>query len=478
MTDPFAPVQPDEQEVTGRAQALTLFELNSLVHAVLKHTLAPSYWLKAEISELRVASNGHCYLELVQKDERSGSLRAKARANIWRNNYVMLSRLFERATGQTLAAGIKVLVEVEVSFHELYGYSLQILDIDPTYTLGDLAQRRAAILCQLEEDGVIDLNKELTLPRVVSRIAIISSATAAGYGDFCNQLQQSGYAFTTKLFAATMQGDRVEESVIAALNAIAAEQDRWDVVVIIRGGGAVTDLGGFDSYLLAANVAQFPLPVLTGIGHERDDTIIDRVAHTRFKTPTAVAAFLIENRAGETALLDDLRQRLIAAVQRQLQDDRAGLDRLVQDLRLAAVRNTTAQRQRFEAMAHSYQLAATRFVSRQRQQQALLGAKLRVLAQTSLDREAARRDALFQRLRSLPPQWLHREDERLANLARSIRLAGPERILALGFTITLRDGRPVSRADELRQGDLLVTRFADGQRQSVVIEPQSTETKQ
>ena len=272
MIDPFAPTYEAVPEAATQAQpaALSLFELNARVRAMLHHTLPDCYWVAAEISDLRVASNGHCYMELVQKDTFSGSLVAKARAMIWRQNYVMVRSHFEHATQQRLVAGIKVLVYVSVEFHELYGYSLNIVDIDPTYTLGDLAQRRQEIIRQLQDDGVMDLNKELPLPRVLRRIAVISSATAAGYGDFCNQLQQSGYDFTLKLFPAVMQGDKVERSVIDALNAIAAECDDWDVVVIIRGGGATTDLNGFESYLLATNVAQFPLPILTGIGHERD----------------------------------------------------------------------------------------------------------------------------------------------------------------------------------------------------------------
>ena len=261
-----------------------------MVHAVLQHTLPDTYWLAAEVGEMRVASNGHCYLEFVQKDEVGGTLLAKARGHIWRQGYVNISAQFRRATGQDLRAGLNVLAEVEVTFHELYGYSLRVVNIDPTYTLGDLAAQRQAIIRQLEADGVINLNKEIPLPRLIRRVAVISSATAAGYGDFCRQLEQSGYGFELQLFPAVMQGDGVEQSVIAALDRIAAEPGRWDVAVIIRGGGSSLDLHGFDTYLLAANVAQFPLPVLSGIGHERDDTLVDLVAHTRLKTPTAVAA--------------------------------------------------------------------------------------------------------------------------------------------------------------------------------------------
>ena len=308
------PLSPRPQAAVSPRTALSLFELNSMVHAVLQHTLPDTYWLAAEVGEMRVASNGHCYLEFVQKDEVGGTLLAKARGHIWRQGYVNISAKFRRATGQDLRAGLKVLAEVEVSFHELYGYSLHVVDIDPTYTLGDLAAQRQAIIRQLEADGVINLNKEIPLPRLIRRVAVISSATAAGYGDFCRQLEQSGYGFELQLFPAVMQGDGVEQSVIAALDRIAAEPGRWDVAVIIRGGGSSLDLHGFDTYLLAANVAQFPLPVLSGIGHERDDTLVDLVAHTRLKTPTAVAAFLVQHREDEAARLYQFAQRLQQAV--------------------------------------------------------------------------------------------------------------------------------------------------------------------
>ena len=313
--NPFAPSAPADDAAPRRAQAMTLFELNCTVRGVLRETLRQAVWVVAEVSDLRVASNGHCYLELVQKDGQSGSLVAKARATIWRSRYFALSQDFSRLTGQSLQSGLKIMVRVSVVFHELYGYSLDISDIDPSYTLGDIQAQRRAIIARLEAEGVMHLNRGLPLPRLLRRVAVVSSETAAGYGDFCNQLAQSGFAFELKLFPAVMQGDRVEESIIAALDAIAAEAGRWDVVAIIRGGGATTDLHGFDTYLLAANVAQFPLPVLTGIGHERDETILDLVAHKRLKTPTAVAAFLVESRQAEAAVLQALAQRLHTAAQ-------------------------------------------------------------------------------------------------------------------------------------------------------------------
>ena len=253
--------------------SLSLLELNALVRRSLEQCLPDEYWIQAELSDVRSNTTGHCYLEFVQKDPRSNNLVAKARGMIWSNIYRLLKPYFEETTGQLFASGIKVLVKVTVQFHELYGYSLTVLDIDPAYTLGDMARRRREILMQLEEEGVLTLNKELEMPVLPQRIAVISSATAAGYGDFCHQLQHNsgGFFFYTELFPALMQGNQVEESVLAALDRINDRVNEFDVVVIIRGGGATSDLSGFDTYLLAAACAQFPLPVITGIGHERDE---------------------------------------------------------------------------------------------------------------------------------------------------------------------------------------------------------------
>ena len=276
-------------------EPITLYELNELVKETLELGMPDTYWVQAELSEVRV-NNGHCYVEFVQKDRRGSGLVAKARGNIWRNVFAILKPTFEQSTGQLFTAGIKVLVEVSISFHELYGYSLNVIDIDPSYTLGDMARKRQEILRQLQEEGVLELNKELDMPMLPRRIAVISSPTAAGYGDFSNQLMnnQGGFYFYTELFPAIMQGDGVEQSILQALDIIYSREDEFDVVVIIRGGGATSDLTGFDTYPLAAAVAQFPLPVITGIGHERDDTVLDMVSHTRVKTPTAAAEFLLD----------------------------------------------------------------------------------------------------------------------------------------------------------------------------------------
>ena len=294
-------------------QSFSLSQLNGFVRQAIELTLPDLFWVRAELSEVRPNARGHYYLSLVEHDD-EGVITAQAKANIWCNAAQKIVPRFEFESGQRLREGLKVLLQVRITYHEVYGFALNVVGIDAGYTLGDAAKRRQEIIRQLKEDGIFDLNRELELPRLLTKVAVISSATAAGFGDFQNQLQNSGHAFITKLFPAVMQGENVESSIIGALGAIYEEKDKWDCVVIIRGGGATTDLNGFESYLLAAHIAQFPLPILTGIGHERDDTIADAVAHTKLKTPTAVAAFLITCRENEVELVNALENRLATAV--------------------------------------------------------------------------------------------------------------------------------------------------------------------
>ncbi|MBQ7415095.1 MAG: exodeoxyribonuclease VII large subunit [Prevotella sp.] len=289
----------------------TLHTLNALVKEAIAAELPDEYWVEAELSECR-ESRGHCYMELVEKDETSNTPVAKASAKCWKQTWAVVQPYFERTTGQPLRAGMKVLLKVYPQFHEAFGFSWIVTDIDPNYTLGDMAQRRQQIIAQLKAEGVFDLQRELVIPRFCQRIAVISAATAAGYGDFCRQLEENEYGlvFYPTLFPAVMQGEQVEQSVIAALNRINGHADDYDVVVIIRGGGSTSDMSGFDTLSLAENVANFPLPIITGIGHDRDECVLDMVSNTRVKTPTAAAAFLIAHLADTLQHLNDLQQRL------------------------------------------------------------------------------------------------------------------------------------------------------------------------
>ena len=408
-------------------QVLSLFELNRFVKQALHNHLPDTYWVQAELSDVRSNSSGHCYLEFVQKDTGGNHLIAKARGTIWSNIFKMLKPYFEQETGQQFASGIKVLVQVSVEFHELYGYSLTVLDIDPTYTLGDMARRRREIILRLEEEGVLTMNKELDMPLAPRRIAVISSATAAGYGDFCDQLKNNPYglSFQTKLFPAVMQGERVEESIISALESVYQELDEWDVVVLIRGGGATSDLSGFDTYNLAANCAQFPLPIITGIGHERDETVLDIVAHTRVKTPTAAAEYLI-GRLYETALkLEDHASRVVNKVEERLNWEHTRLNRLSERIPMNVRMCLQAGHYAVKGIQHRIDVAL---------QERLL-----------------------------------KEKHRLQLLEHQVRTASPEHLLKRGYSITLLDGRAVTDISMLKEGDVVTTRYAKGESQSVIM---------
>ena len=299
-------------------QSLTLLDLQRMVRATLESRFRDPLWISAEISELKVNRSGHCYLNLVEKGATDGAPRAEARAVIWKSAYLPMASMFEAATGATLRAGLRVLVRVIVTYHEIYGFSLQIIDIDPRYTLGEIERRRRETIARLQQDGVWDMNRELELPRPTLRIAIVSSDTAAGYQDFMNELGRSTYRFQTTLFRSLMQGDAAEESIVAALTEIAQREEDFDVVAIIRGGGSTSDLALFDSYLIASYVAQFPLPIFSGIGHDKDVSVVDMVAHTSLKTPTAVATKLVEMADYEMTLVENFATEIAHNVEDML----------------------------------------------------------------------------------------------------------------------------------------------------------------
>lgn len=291
---------------TSKESCITLYELQHMVRTTVEECFATPLWVSAEISELKVNRSGHCYLNLVEKGNSEGAPRAEARAVIWRNNYTQIDAMFREATGSPLASGIGVLVRVVVTYHEIYGFSLQIIDLDPNYTLGDVERRRRETIERLKEDGVWDMNRELSLPRPLLRIAVVSSATAAGYRDFMTEIGSSPFNFNVTLFEATMQGEGAEESVVNALSAIAERESDFDIAVIIRGGGSTSDLALFDSYRIALYVTQMPMAVITGIGHDKDVSVVDMVAHYMCKTPTAVGAFLVDSATAELNTIYDL----------------------------------------------------------------------------------------------------------------------------------------------------------------------------
>lgn len=402
---------------------ITLFELNRLVREAIEDALPMEYWVEAELSECR-ESRGHCYMELIQKDEQTATPIAKASAKCWANKWLTIRPYFERTTGQQLHAGMKVLLQVYPQFHEAYGFSWIVTDIDPTYTLGDMARKRQEIIQKLKAEGVFDLQKELQLPVFCQRIAVISSQTAAGYGDFCNQLADNpyGFKFETQLFPAIMQGEGVEQSIISALEQI--YDMPFDCVVIIRGGGATSDMSGFDTLALAENVANFPTPIITGIGHERDESILDMISHTRVKTPTAAAALLIDHLKGVLETIEGAQSMITHYVQQKLS---------IANSQLSIIS---------EAIPRLFLIVKTR--------------------------QESKIDALYTRLPTLIERRLTSERHRLQLMDEKLKALDPTLLLARGYSITMHNGRAVKDASQLPPGAEIETRLAKGTIHSVI----------
>ena len=394
-----------------------------MVRESIECEMPEEYWVEAELSECR-ETRGHCYMELIQKDELSATPVAKAPAKCWANKWLTIRPYFERITGQQLHAGMKVLLQVYPQFHEAYGFSWIVNDIDPTYTIGDMARKRQEIIKKLKDEGVFDLQKELQLPMFCQRIAVISSQTAAGYGDFCNQLADNpyGFKFETQLFPATMQGEGVEQSIINALERI--YDTDYDCVVIIRGGGATSDMSGFDTLALAENVANFPIPIITGIGHERDESILDMVSHTRVKTPTAAAAFLIEHLKEVLDVIDNSQDRIARYAQQKL---------TTLNSQLAIVS---------ESIPRLFSLVKTR--------------------------QESKLDIFEQRMRTSIDRRLTSESHKLELISEKLKALDPTLLLARGYSITMHNGHAVKDASSLAPGTEIETRLAKGTIHSII----------
>lgn len=422
--------------------ALTLYELNNLVSEVISSVMPDEYWVEAEISELRVV-RGNCYMELVQKAEDTRTPVARASAKCWRTYWTLVQSSFERVTGRQICPGIKVMMRVHADFHEAYGFSWIVTDINPEYTLGDIARRRREIIARLKEEGVFDLQKELIIPLFAQRVAVISSDNAAGYDDFCNQLQnnEKGLAFSVKLYPAVMQGESTETSVIDALDRIYKDEDKFDVVVIIRGGGATSDLSGFDTLSLAENVANFPLPIIVGIGHNRDESVLDLVANMSVKTPTAAAAFLIDRLAAVAARVDAAATSLSKYVTNRIEQEKSRIKYLSTVLPSLYAAVKSRENMRISRMSDSLYVAVRQIVAS----------------------EKARLDLMPQRLSGAWRQAVTGESHRLQMLEQRVAASDPKRMLARGYTLTLHDGRAVTDLSSLKKGDMLTTLFAGGE---------------
>ncbi|MFV0471380.1 MAG: exodeoxyribonuclease VII large subunit [Paludibacteraceae bacterium] len=403
--------------------SISLSELTTQIQKVIRQQFSRQVWIRAEIGECR-ENNGHCYLELIEKEKDTEQIVAKSRAVIWASTYRMLKPYFEGSTGQSLQAGINILVAVIVDYSGQYGFNLIVRDINPTFTIGEMAARRLEIVRKLENDGVMDMNKQLLLPLLPRRFAIVSSATAAGYDDFYNQLHSSPFVFYTKLFPAIMQGEQAEQSIIGALDKIYRHYEYFDAVIIIRGGGAVTDLSCFDSYNLALNCTQFPLPIIVGIGHTRDISILDKVAHTSVKTPTAAADFFV----------DILTKR---------EDE---LFELAEDIRTAIVKRTNDEYQKLKLIALQLKQASkTGYIKKKHELE-----RYKILLKNSAH------------------NILKEQKNRLQLLDNKLAVHSPLYLLKQGYSITVANGKRILSPQEVSVGDTLTTYLQAGHIKSEV----------
>lgn len=422
------------------AHYITLGELQQMVRQTIDERFALPLWVCAEIAEIKVNQSGHCYLSLIEKREGDGLPAAQARAVIWRSHYPRLAAWFEAASGTPLAVGIRLLAKVHVTYHELYGFSLQITDIDPSYTLGDLERQRRETIARLQADGVWEMNRELPLPMPVQRVAVVSSAQAAGYQDFCQELARSPYRFRVELFEAFMQGRAAEESIVAALCAVAGRQEEFDAVVLIRGGGSRNDLVCFDAYRLCSHVAQFPLPVLTGIGHDKDTSVADLVAAVALKTPTAVAGWLVDRMAEAVAALDAAARELRELSRERMQREALQLTREAAELRQSASQLVAGHRLRMERISGEVRRLSTAVIESRKATVKHLAAELPAAVRGFMERRGAR----------------------LAAAADLVAARSPERILRLGFAVVRSGGTARTSVRGVNPGDLLEVELADG----------------
>ena len=426
---------------------LSLFELNNLVREVIATDLSMEYWVEAELSEVREV-RGHCYMELVQKDMFSNTPVAKASAKCWKSKWMYVRPKFEQITGQYLHTGMKVMLKVYADFHEAYGFSWIVTDINPEYTLGDMAKKRMQIIEQLKQEGVFDLQKELEIPMFAQRVAVISSQNAAGFGDFTRQLTDNsyGFKFQVELFPAIMQGEGIEGSVIAALDAINERLDEFDVVVIIRGGGATSDMSGFDTLALAENVANFPLPIITGIGHDRDESVLDMISHTKVKTPTAAAALLIEHLEVVWQMLMEAENELVTVAQHRIENEKQRLSHIAEKIPVLFSLVKTHYENVLDKLLMTISSMINEKVSSEKHNVQLMEEKIKPLVDVRLQKEKHHLMMLEQRVKALDPEIL----------------------LKRGYSITLCKGKVVVDASMLKSGDEVETKVRKGTFKSII----------
>lgn len=456
---------------TMEKQRYTLLELSTMIGISISDAFPGRYWITAEINEIRENINGHCYLELIEKDPESDRIIARSKATIWAYTWRMLKPYFETSTGQAPGKGMMVLVEAGVEFHELYGLSLNIKDIDPVYTLGDMERKRALTIRRLEEEGIINMNKALAFPPLPSRIAVISSPSAAGYEDFIHQIMNNPvrYRLELTLFPAVMQGNNAWQSVTDALDAVFEQEAMFDLVVILRGGGSTSDLNCFDSYELASHIAQFPLPVITGIGHERDRTIAGIVAHTDLKTPTAVAGFLLDKFRDQEKRISNLISRICSEASRRIDNKRQAVTSTLKDLPVMLRNNLKNRNNHLASKGSALARAAGNYIQRSMHNLDSGHARFGFVIKNHLLRSKNTQKDFENR--SLPEKtraMIRKRSDKLILFETTIGLVDPSNILEKGYALVMKNGRIVKKASEVKYSDDLETKMHDGRIKSKV----------
>ena len=447
----------------------TLAELQQEIKECLSDSFPFAVWIVAEINTLTRHRSGHCYMELVQKSKTSNSIVAQARATIWANKFSFISAYFESETDRELAEGMNVMLQVAITYHEVYGMSLNVLGINPTYTIGDVECAKKEIIDRLINDGVFDMNKKQELPHVIQNIAVISSSTAAGYGDFVNHLETNmyGYHINVTLYEAAMQGELTEQSVLNALNRIGDEYENYDAVAIIRGGGSKNDLAWFDNYNIAYMVTQFPLPVISGIGHERDESIVDMVAHTRMKTPTAVANFIIDYNSKFEEQIDSTSSEIFGIAKDFLMSSEMYLNNMTMSIMkvrsllskhtehcdriMSEVRNSLNVRMKEEEMKLN-----------------MIGTKLETSPKHIISEQESHVNGIKELMVRTTKHRIEKVNEKLNFLEHRLTLNDPRTILKRGYSITRINGKVVTNDLETNDGDIMETLLYDGKVTSVV----------
>ncbi len=453
-------------------ERLTLTELQLSIRDSLYMSFPGMHWVTAEISEINENYAGHCYLELIEKQPDDKNIRSRARAIIWSSRYRFLKSFFENAAGQPLRNGLKILVKVKIEYHELYGLSLIINDIDPAFTVGDMALKRQAIINQLMEEGVFNMNKELEFPLFPQRIAIISSRNAAGYTDFMNHIVKNGYGyvFYTALFDSAMQGQETEKGIIGALDRISEKTGLFDLVVIIRGGGSQTDLSWFDNYNMAYHITQFPLPVITGIGHEKDLSVTDMVAHLSLKTPTAVADYIIDCVVQVEVRLNEMSMEIKDLSRAILQKNSNRIESAAMRLLPLTRMMISGTREKLSSMIIELMNNGKKYIYMAGMQQAKLNSKLKMTSGAYLVNRAYTCNRLGNNLKNLTGNTLRHNRDKLKTLDNSLSFLSPEKVLSRGYTITSVNGKIVKKGEDLEKNDIIDTLFTDGNIQSRVLQ--------